>query len=150
VSDAVDDLLSNNIERVRNVCLALRDLVLETVSEADERVHADAKTISYHMGRAKEPFCAIAPYRSHVNLYFPRGVDIEDPKQLLDGTRETMRHIKIRTVSDIKAEALVPLITAAAALDSVEDVEPPPPDESVLEADRGAEPPEEMDSSEDD
>lgn len=138
MNSPVNDLLSNNIERVRNVCLGLRDLVLETVSEVDERVHADAKNISYHMGRGKEPFCAIAPCRSHVNLYFPRGVDIEDPKQLLDGTRETTRHIKIRTVTDIKPHVLASLIAAAAALDSAEDAEPQPPEERVPEAEGAA------------
>ena len=150
MSDTVDELLRSYVERVRNVCVALRDLVLETVSEVDERVHADAKNISYHMGGAKEPFCAIAPCRSHVNLHFPRGVDIEDPKQLLDGTRETMRHIKIRTVTDIKPHVLAPLIAAAAALNSATDAEPQPSEERVPEADRGAEPLEEMEASEDD
>lgn len=150
MNSPVNDLLSDIIERVRNVCLGLRDLVQETVSEVDERVHADARSISYHMAGGKEPFCAIAPCRSHVNLYFPRGVDIEDPKQLLEGTRETMRHIKIRTVTDIKPHVLAPLIAAAAALDSADDAGPEPPEGRVPEADSGADPSEESAASEDD
>ena len=150
VSSALDELLGNHINRVRNVSLALRDLVLETVSEADERVCADARSIGYHMRGGKEPFCTVAPCRSHVNLYFPRGVDIEDPKQLLEGTRETMRHIKIRTVTDIKPRVLAPLIAAAAALDSSADAGPQPPEGRVPEADSGADPSEESAASEDD
>ena len=146
MSSALDELLGSHIKRVRDVSLALRDFVLETVPEADERVHADAKSIGYHIGGGKEPFCSVVPCRSHVNLYFPRGVDIEDPKQLLEGTRETMRHIKIRTVTDIKPHVLAPLIAAAAALDRAEE----PREGRVPEADSGTDPSEERAAIEDD
>jgi len=150
VSNALNELLGNYIKRVRDVSVALRDLVLEAVPEAKERVPKGSKSIGHYVGGGKEPFCAIAPYRSHVNLYFRRGADLEDAKHLLEGTDENMRHVKIRTVTDIKAEALVPLITAAAALDGPEDAEPRLPDESVPEADRAAEPSAEIEGSEDD
>jgi len=150
VSNTLDDLLGNYIKRVRNVSLALCDLVLQAVPEAKERLRKGSKNIDYCVGGGKESFCAIAPYRSHVNLYFRRGVELEDPKHLLEGTGETVRHVKIRTVADIKAEALLPLITAAAAMDGVEDVEPPPPAESVPKADREVEPSEQVEASEDD
>ena len=138
MNNTPDDLLGNYIKRVRNVSLALRDLVLQAVPEAKERVQKGSNDIDYCVGDGKEPFCAIAPCRSHVNLYFRRGVELEDPKHLLEGTGETMRHVKIRTVTDFKVKSLAKQNTAAAALDRVEDAQPPPPDESVPEAEGGA------------
>ena len=121
MGDDLNRFLDGCVERVRDVCLALRELVLEAVPDAGERLQTSRRDVSYRVGGSKQQFCAIAPCRSHVNLYFHQGADLEDPKQLLEGTGENMRHVKIRTVRDINAEALVPLMTAAAALTRHED-----------------------------
>ncbi len=48
--------------------------------------------------------CSIAAYTSHVNLgFYAAGCVLSDPDRLLEGTGEKMRHVKIRTVSEIRS-----------------------------------------------
>ncbi len=52
----------------------------------------------------------------HVNLAFFRGVELKDPEGLLEGTGRSMRHIKLRHVSEVNAKVIVGYIQRAGAL----------------------------------
>ena len=45
--------------------------------------------------------CYIAPYSKHVNLGFHHGKDLHDRTGMLEGTGKAMRHIKLKTLSDL-------------------------------------------------
>jgi hypothetical protein len=62
------------------------------------------------------PVIYIAPLKDSANLGFMDGVDLPDPRGLLKGTGKRLRHIKIKTVDDIDAEAFTALLRAAVAL----------------------------------
>ena len=51
-------------------------------------------------------------YPKHVDIGFWRGTEMDDPKKVLTGDGEKMRHIKITSVDDIPADALVELVQA--------------------------------------
>ncbi len=54
-------------------------------------------------------------FSKHVNVGFFRGVDLDDPAGLLEGTGIRMRHVKIRWGQPVNEAALSELIAAAYA-----------------------------------
>lgn len=61
---------------------------------------------------------ALSAYTKWVSLFFLHGVDLDDPKGLLEGTGKKMRHVKIRSPEQFEQHrgALKALIEAASQL----------------------------------
>ena len=110
--DDVARFLSSYDPSVRELALAARKLVLRLAPDAEEKVLRPWKTIAY--GRARK-FCAISPHKEWVNLQFHNGGVLPDSFGLLEGTGKSMRHVKLKSGSDLKRRALAALIRAAAA-----------------------------------
>ena len=88
----------------------LQKLVVETAPEATERGYKGWNNITYDcMGM----FCAISPMKDRVNFYFHAGVHLTDPEGLLEGTGKSMRHIKVRSLQEIRPDAFTRLIQEA-------------------------------------
>jgi hypothetical protein len=66
---------------------------------------------------AKNPFCFYMVGKNHVTFGFHYGTSLEDPKRLLEGTGKNLRHVKLRTVEDLKKKGLKELVLAAAQLE---------------------------------
>jgi hypothetical protein len=64
------------------------------------------------------PMIWMKAYPKHVDIGFWRGTEMDDPKKVLTGDGERMRHIKITSVDDIPAEALVDLVKQAVKLNT--------------------------------
>jgi len=47
-------------------------------------------------------FVGIMPYKHYISVIFDRGVELDDPTNLLEGKGHTMRHIKIRCFDDLE------------------------------------------------
>ena len=60
-------------------------------------------------------FAYVNAFSAHVNVGFFRGAEIDDPKDLLEGTGRFMRHVKLRTDKDVDASALRDLIQTSYA-----------------------------------
>lgn len=43
-------------------------------------------------------------YKAHVSLEFTEGANLNDPKQILEGSGKYRRHIKLRSMADITAK----------------------------------------------
>jgi hypothetical protein len=56
------------------------------------------------------PFCYLKPFTTYVNFGFWRGNDLPDPRGLLEGGGERMRHVKLTNASEIQRDALVSFI----------------------------------------
>jgi hypothetical protein len=54
--------------------------------------------------------------KSHITFGLYRATSLVDPEDLLEGTGKNLRHVKIRTVEDLRRPGLSQLIRAAAAL----------------------------------
>ena len=63
--------------------------------------------------RMKDNICLIVVYRDHVNLMFPRGVDLKDPQGLLEGAGKAMRHVKMLSVDDVDRPGVRALVAQA-------------------------------------
>jgi hypothetical protein len=64
------------------------------------------------------PFAYIKAFKNAVNFGFWRGVDLRDPKGVLQGSGGKMRHIKLSQLADIDAELFSELIRQAIELNS--------------------------------
>src|SRR5436190_12127547 len=65
--------------------------------------------------KASDAFLSIALYPKYVRLFFLRGVDLEDPTRLLEGSGAQVRSIKLKPASRIEEPAVGALIDAAVA-----------------------------------
>jgi hypothetical protein len=72
------------------------------------------KSISYGLGPKKnsEAYCYLIAYKSHVNLGFFHGSRL-GADDLLEGTGQLMRHLKISSLEDLKNPKIGKLIKAA-------------------------------------
>ncbi len=60
---------------------------------------------------------SLIAYEEYVNLAFFQGARLPDPKKLLTGTGVSMRHVKLRSVKDLKDPAVKALVRNAWRLD---------------------------------
>lgn len=59
------------------------------------------------------PFGYVNSFRSHVNVGFFHGAELEDPAGLLEGSGKRMRHVKLKPGPELDAAALRDLIDSA-------------------------------------
>ena len=103
------DFLTGYDSPVGNLALALREILLEELPDAVEKVYRNHPTaVWYGSGpKMRDMFCYIARAKAHVNLGFCRGALLPDPSEVLEGEGKVMRHVKFRNEQDIARPALV-------------------------------------------
>jgi hypothetical protein len=62
------------------------------------------------------PFAYIKAFKNSVNFGFWRGVELNDPKGLLQGSGDKMRHVKLTSTDDIDAAAFSDFVNQAMQL----------------------------------
>lgn len=112
-----DDLLDITNNEMRPVAAALRRVVLSVDPGAVEVVRLVDRAATYGVGPKKmsEGYTYILPYDNWVNLGFYRGVDLDDPAGLLEGTGAKMRHVKVRRPEQAQEPELRHLVEQALA-----------------------------------
>jgi len=65
---------------------------------------------------ANGPFAYIKAYKAQVNFGFWRGTQLTDSQDLLVGDGDRMKHIKLRSASDIKKDAFAQFVKEAVKL----------------------------------
>ena len=110
-----DDLLQITEEAVRPIAIALRETVFKVDQNACEVVRLGDRAATYGVGPRKmlDGYAYILPYKRWVNLGFYQGIDLADPKELLEGTGAKMRHVKIRSIDGAKRSEVRALIKVA-------------------------------------
>lgn len=112
-------LLRRYEPEVQATALALRAAVLDEIGPCHETIfqvyQRNVISILYSTTekRMKDNVCLVVLYRDHVNLMFMRGVDMKDPRGLLEGAGKAMRHVKMRTAADMKRPGVRDLIRQA-------------------------------------
>lgn len=109
------DLIAISPVRLHAPMRALRELIVRLHPDVHEVVRLGDRAATYGVGPRKmiDGYAYILPYQSWANLGFYRGADLKDPAELLEGTGSKMRHIKIRTVDDVKRAAVRALLVEA-------------------------------------
>ena len=98
--------------KFEGVAKALRALLKNTVKGSEEYVNP-WKIPSFD---SHGPLCCFMVGKEHVTLAFLRGVGLPDPEELLEGTGKGVRHVKLRSVADVKRLGVKKLIAEAAKL----------------------------------
>ncbi len=96
--------LSAYDKSVSDLALAVRHIIIEEANSAIETIYDaySAVALGYSFtGRLKDGFCHLAVYTGHVNLGFNRGVDLPDPRNVLEGSGKNTRHIRIEPGDDL-------------------------------------------------
>ena len=89
----------------------VRKIVLAAVPEAEEAIKWAQPIYSVN-----GPFAYIKAFKSSVNFGFWRGVDIDDPGGLLQGSGEKMRHVKLTNLDDVDQGAFTDFVNHAVSL----------------------------------
>lgn len=108
----VDAFISKASPNVRPLLNDLRDLVRKELPEATEEIKWGRPVYSLN-----HIVCYLAESGDHANLGFYRGIELQDPKGLLEGEGKKLRHIKVYNREEIRRRWYGTLIRQAAKLD---------------------------------
>lgn len=78
---------------VQQIASALRELVIEELPGAEERFYGGQRPMA--MYRTTADVCWIQPLKERCNIYFMRGPELTDGKQILEGSSDRMRFAKV-------------------------------------------------------
>src|SRR6266850_7357785 len=90
---------------IQKLALSLRSLVLEEMAPCYENIYDAYSAVAIGYGtsdRLRDGIFHIAVYSKAVNLGFNEGATLPDPKGILLGSGNRIRHITIKTPADIK------------------------------------------------
>lgn len=117
---------------VQTLALGLRALVLEELAPCYENIYDAYSAVAIGYGtseRLRDGILHVAVYTKHVNLGFNDGATLPDPKGILQGSGNRIRHITIKTAEDLKRPELRAYIRRArkqAFADARKLGQPPP------------------------
>ena len=89
---------------VRGLALGLRALLLEELAPCYENIYDAYSAVAIGYGTSEklaDGIFHLAVYSRHVNLGFNDGATLADPKQILQGNGNRIRHITIKNESDL-------------------------------------------------
>ena len=95
--------------QVQELALKLRALVLDEMAPCYENIYDAYSAVAIGYGtsdKLHDGIFHIAVYSKHVNLGFNEGATLDDPKGILQGNGNQIRHITIKSVEDIKRPEL--------------------------------------------
>jgi hypothetical protein len=109
----VDEYVNGLRPEQAEIVAALRDLVRGAAPKATESIKW-AQPVYESDG----PVIFIKAHKSHVNIGFWRGAEMDDPEGLLQGDGDRMRHVKIASFKDIHKKALQSFVRQAVRLNA--------------------------------
>ncbi len=117
---------------IRELALQLRALVLEEMAPCYENIYDAYSAVAIGYGtsdRLRDGIFHLAVYSKHVNLGFNDGAALADPKGILLGDGNRIRHITIKTPEDLARPEIRAYIRRARkkALDDARKLGEPAP-----------------------
>ncbi len=94
---------------VRDLAIGLRALVLDEMAPCYENIYDAYSAVAIGYGtsdRLSDGIFHIAVYSQHVNLGFNDGATLDDPKGILKGSGNRIRHITLKALEDLKRPEL--------------------------------------------
>jgi hypothetical protein len=112
----LDEFLAHYPTGVKDIALAARELVVQTLSDATETVDRSARLVGYSYGPGyKDTICTLLMSQTGVKVGIARGSELQDPDGLLQGAGKVHRHVQLRSVADVQNPGLKQLLQAALA-----------------------------------
>jgi hypothetical protein len=119
VAAQIEAHLRGKAPRLRETVQALHVFVKDAVPGVTESINPWGMPTFESNG----PMCYFSAATKHITFGFLRGTSLDDPKGLLEGTGKNLRHVKLRSVDDLKRDGLRELVRAAARLNRAEPMQ---------------------------
>ena len=103
-------------DKVKAAALWLREFVWDIYPDTNELIYDNYNAVAFGWSptdKAGDVFCSIAVFSDHVNFGFNRGVDIDDPGNMLLGDGSQYRYIKVKNKEDFPEWYMKQLIEEA-------------------------------------
>ena len=112
-----DELLADLEPDLATIARSLRAMIRGVDVSTVETVRLGDNAATYGVGPKKmtDGYAYIMPMRGYVNLGFYQGAMLADPKRLLEGTGKSLRHVKLRSLTDANRSPVRALVAAALA-----------------------------------
>jgi hypothetical protein len=116
MNEGFEEIVSQADPKVAALARRAQALIEEVMPDVVKVAWPTQAIIGYGVGPKKmsEQFCYIAVLNARINLGFYYGADLPDPKNLLEGAGQAMRHIKISEPQQLENPAVRNLIQAAS------------------------------------
>ena len=116
MTDGFDEIVATCSPEIRNLAIQTRALIHDVMPDVVQVPWPKQRIIGYGVGPKKmsEHFCYISVQKHDVNLGFNYGSELPDPENLLKGTGNRFRHVKITKPEDLTNPALRQLLVAAS------------------------------------
>ncbi len=116
MSKEFDEIMSNFDPQVKEIATATKELIYKVMPKTVEVAWVQQQIIGYGTGPKKmtEHFCWIQPNKKHVNLGFNYGAELTDEDNLLEGTGKLFRHVKMKSLDDVKRPGVRKLLEIAS------------------------------------
>ena len=111
--DRFAQVLAGHDPEIRRVAKRLRQIVCKAAPAAEERVQLGWRNVAWYRDGM---FCYVQPQRGWVNVGWNRGAELHDPQHLLEGTGKGMRHIKVRSLKELRPAVITRHTTQAYRL----------------------------------
>jgi predicted DNA-binding protein (MmcQ/YjbR family) len=95
-----DGLLKGRAKSVQELARAIRAIVYEELPDAQESFYGGRHAMALY--RTSADVCWIQPLNGRCNLYFVRGRELTDDGGFLEGTSKQNRHVKIRSLEQLR------------------------------------------------
>ncbi len=110
----VDEFVKNKVlVQYQGIVELIRQLMRELAPGAQEFL-----SYGVPMYKVKRVFAVISPTRKDITLAFSRGAEFEDKYSLLKGVGKVEKHLKFKSVDEVKKEVLEYYVRQALELDS--------------------------------
>lgn len=112
VASTVEEFIGGLSGWKQETCLALHEFVQD--AEPNLRVSIKWSRPVYELNGQ---VCYIQAHSNHVSFGFWRGAELSDPEGVLEGTGNSMRHVKFESGDEIPRSKLGDLLSQALELD---------------------------------
>jgi len=115
--------------RIKSLVYALRTAVLDEISPCHEHMFAQKNKVVLLFAATdhviEDCICQIHAFAKHVQLAFPRGVDLHDADGVLQGSGKAFRYLKLTKRADVEREDIRAFLQEARANETGLDVTRP-------------------------
>lgn len=112
-----DLLLKQYPPQVSELVKSLHKYLLEKIPGVSEEVDLPSRLLAYSIGPGMKGIVfTIIPSQKGVKLGINRGIDLDDPDQLLEGSGKVHKYVKIIDEDQLKLDNFNRLVDSAIAL----------------------------------
>jgi hypothetical protein len=112
---AFNEYLSRFSPEIQDLASLMRAIIRETIPDVLEMVDPPSGIVAFGFGKKYSHLvCAIAPYKTFLNLMFSEGSQLVDSYQLLSGSGKKARHVRISNEGNVNLPGIKDLLREAA------------------------------------